>query len=113
MTGGAGAVSEPAAGARRSPAQRREYERARVAEHYEHHPEIFELVLDERLGYATGMFEDAHEDLDTAQERKYAWIAEQLAIDRCHIEDLALEPGSLDAILFVGSVVHMHHREDV
>ena len=158
-----------AAGARRSPAQQREYERARVAEHYEHHPEIFELVLDERLGYATGMFEDAHEDLGTAQERKYAWIAEQLdirpgeraldvgcgwgsnllylaehtqgdlrgitlsaqqrafalnraaskgvadriSIDRCHIEDLDLEPESLDAILFVGSVVHMHNREDV
>ncbi len=160
---------EAAADARRSAAQQREYERARVAEHYEHHPEIFELVLDERLGYATGMFEDAHEDLDTAQARKYAWIAEQLdirpgeraldvgcgwgsnllylaehtrgdlrgvtlsaqqrtfaldraaergladriSIDRCHIEDLKLEPESLDAILFVGSVVHMHNREEV
>ncbi|MEY2441533.1 MAG: cyclopropane-fatty-acyl-phospholipid synthase [bacterium] len=164
-----GAVSQPAGAARRSPAEQREYERARVAEHYEHHPEIFELVLDERLGYATAMFRARDEELDVAQARKYAWIAEQLdirpgeraldvgcgwgsnllylaehtegelhgvtlsgaqrahalelaerrglagrvRIDRCHIEDLELEDESLDAILFVGSVVHMHNREEV
>lgn len=160
--------ADVAAGAR-SAADQREYERARVAEHYEHHPEIFELVLDERLGYATGMFAEPDEDLDVAQERKYAWIASQLdvrpgervldvgcgwgsnllylaehtegelrgvtlsarqrafaldrarqlgvdervRIDRSHIEDLHLEDGSLDAILFVGSVVHMHNREEI
>ena len=153
----------------RTAAEQRELERERVAEHYEHHPEIFELVLDERLGYATGMFEHPHEDLDTAQRRKYAWIAEQLdirpgeraldvgcgwgsnllylaehtdghvhgitlsgqqrafalqrahergvadrvRIDRMHVEDLDLAPESLDAILFVGSVVHMHNREEI
>jgi cyclopropane-fatty-acyl-phospholipid synthase len=163
-----GAVSD-AAGAGRSAAQQREYERDRVAEHYEHHPEIFRLVLDERLGYATGMFEDPGETLDAAQARKYAWIARQLdirpgervldvgcgwgsnllylaehsagelhgvtlsaaqrafalrraaergvaervRIDRSHVEDLDLEPQSLDAILFVGSVVHMHNREEI
>ena len=161
---GSGAV-----GVRRSPAEQREHERARVAEHYEHHPEIFELVLDARLGYATAMFASADEELDAAQERKYAWIAEHLdirpgeraldvgcgwgsnllylaehtegelhgvtlsarqrahaldlaerrgvadrvRIDRLHIEDLDLEPESLDAILFVGSVVHMHNREEI
>ena len=167
MTSG-GAVSEPAGGPR-SAAQQRELERDRVARHYEHHPEIFRLVLDERLGYATAMFADPGEDLDVAQARKYAWIAEQLdirpgqraldagcgwgsnllylaehtagelrgvtlsarqrayaleraaqlgvgdrvRIDCSHIEDLDLEPESLDAILFVGSVVHMHNREEI
>jgi cyclopropane-fatty-acyl-phospholipid synthase len=163
-----GAVDSPTT-AKRTAAEQREHERRRVAEHYEHHPEIFELVLDERLGYATAIFEEPSECLDTAQRRKYAWIAEQLdirpgeraldvgcgwgsnllylaentqgelrgitlsaqqrdfaldrarahgvagrvAIDRLHIEDLELEPESLDAILFVGSVVHMHNREQV
>jgi cyclopropane-fatty-acyl-phospholipid synthase len=153
----------------RSAGEQREHERARVAEHYEHHPEIFELVLDARLGYATAMFEHPDEPLDRAQERKYAWIADQLdirpgetaldvgcgwgsnllylaehsegrirgitlsaqqrahalalvrrrrveervEIDRLHVEDLDLEPESLDAILFVGSVVHMHNREQI
>jgi cyclopropane-fatty-acyl-phospholipid synthase len=165
---GRGTASSPTT-PKRTPAEQREHERARVAEHYEHDPEIFELVLDERLGYATAMFEDPAEDLDTAQRRKYAWIAEQLdirpggraldvgcgwgsnllylaentdgelhgvtlsaqqrafaleraqatgvadrvTIDRLHIEDLELEPASLDAILFVGSIVHMHNREHV
>ena len=149
-----GAVSAPV----RTAAEQREHERAAVAEHYEHHPEIFELVLDERLGYATAMFERPDEELDAAQARKYAWIADQLdirpgeraldvgcgwgsnllylaehtagelhgvtlsarqrafalecaarlgvadrvRIDRCHIEDLELDEGSLDAILCVG-----------
>jgi cyclopropane-fatty-acyl-phospholipid synthase len=153
----------------RDPAQQREYERRRVAEHYEHDPAIFRLVLDERLGYATGMFAGPDEALDVAQARKYAWIAEQLdirpgervldvgcgwgsnllylaehsegrlqgvtlsaqqrafALDRAaelgvadrvqidvkHIEDLDLAPASLDAVLFVGSVVHMHNREEI
>jgi cyclopropane-fatty-acyl-phospholipid synthase len=150
-------------------AEQREYERERVAEHYEHHPEIFELVLDRRLGYATGMFADPADDLETAQARKYAWIAEQLHIqpgdrvldvgcgwgsnllylaettqgelhgitlsarqrehaldlarergvadrvrvDEMHVEDLELAPESLDAVLFVGSIVHMHNREEI
>jgi cyclopropane-fatty-acyl-phospholipid synthase len=150
-------------------AEQREYERDRVAEHYEHHPEIFELVLDRRLGYATGMFSDAADDLETAQARKYAWVAEQLAVppggrvldvgcgwgsnllhlaettgghihgvtlsakqrayaleraqelgvadrvrvDQMHIEDMELVPESLDAALFVGSIVHMDNREDI
>jgi cyclopropane-fatty-acyl-phospholipid synthase len=153
----------------RSASEQREFERRSVAEHYEHDPSIFRLVLDERLGYATGMFAHPDEALDTAQERKYAWIAEQLdvrpgervldvgcgwgsnllylaqategrlhgvtlsaqqrafaldrarelgvgdrvRIDQLHVEDLELEPESLDAALFVGSVVHMHNREEI
>lgn len=147
----------------------REHERQAVAAHYENHPEIFSLVLDRRLAYATGIFRDEAEDLETAQARKYAWIADQLAIapgesvldvgcgwgsnllylaehtrgrfrgvtlsarqreealarardtgvddrvrvDLAHVEDLDLPPESLDAVLFVGSIVHMHHREAV
>jgi cyclopropane-fatty-acyl-phospholipid synthase len=152
----------------RGTAAQREHERQLVAEHYEHRPEIFELVLDRRLAYATGIFRPG-DDLETAQARKYAYVRDALAIepgnrvldvgcgwgsnllylaentqgrvqgitlsarqrevalaraktagvadrvevDLCHVEDLALEPESLDAALFVGSIVHMHHREDV
>ena len=147
----------------------REHERQAVAAHYENHPEIFSLVLDRRLAYATGIFRREDEDLETAQARKYAWIAEQLAIqpgetvldvgcgwgsnllylaehtegrfrgvtlsarqreealaraqragvgdrvriDLAHVEDLDLPPESLDAVLFVGSIVHMHNREAI
>lgn len=152
----------------RGAAAQREHERRLVAEHYEHRPEIFELVLDRRLAYATGIFRPG-DDLEAAQARKYAFVREALAIeagnevldvgcgwgsnllylaehtpgrlrgitlsarqrevalaraqaagvsdrvrvDLCHIEDLDLEPESLDAVLFVGSIVHMHHREAV
>jgi len=147
----------------------REHERARVAAHYENDPEIFSLVLDRRLAYATGMFASDREDLETAQARKYAWICDQLAlapgmrvldvgcgwgsnllylaehtgadawgvtlsarqrdealaraaragvadrvrIDVAHFEQVALADASLDAVLFSGSIVHMHHREEV
>lgn len=153
----------------RSAADQREHERQAVAAHYEHDPDIFSLVLDRRLAYATGVFLDPGEDLETAQERKYARIASKLAIrpgervldvgcgwgsnllylaqhtegvfhgitlsaqqrevaltraqawgvaDRvkievCHVEDLALAPGSVDVVLFSGSIVHMHNREAV
>ena len=149
--------------------EQRELERVRVAEHYEHHPEIFELVLDRRLAYATGMFAGPDDDLESAQARKYAWVAEQLAVppggtvldvgcgwgsnllylaeatgadlhgitlsakqreyalerahalgladrvrvDQMHIEDMELAPESLDAVLFVGSIVHMDNREEI
>jgi len=155
--------------AARGPAAQREHERQAVAAHYENHPEIFSLVLDRRLAYATGIFREEGEDLETAQARKYAWIAEHLAVqpgqsvldvgcgwgsnllylaehtagrfrgvtlsarqreealaragragvadrvrvDLAHVEDLELAPESLDAVLFVGSIVHMHHREAV
>jgi cyclopropane-fatty-acyl-phospholipid synthase len=64
----------------RSAAEQREHERQVVASHYEHDPEIFAMVLDRRLAYATGVFRDPHEDLETAQARKYARIAAKLAI---------------------------------
>ncbi len=153
----------------RGASAQREHERELVAEHYEHRPEIFELVLDQGLAYATGIFRDASDDLETAQTRKYAFVESELAIrpeesvldtgcgwgsnllylaertkgrflgitlsakqremalararmrgvservrvELTHVEDLPLEPESLDAVLFVGSIVHMHHREEI
>ncbi|UQA58979.1 SAM-dependent methyltransferase [Polyangium aurulentum] len=153
----------------RSPEEQREHERRAVAEHYQHDVDIFSMVLDSRLAYATGVFHRPDEDLETAQRRKFARIQAKLAIqpgervldvgcgwgsnllylaehtgghffgitlserqrdealrrarasgveDRVrievrHVEDLALEPASFDAILFSGSIVHMHNREAV
>jgi len=155
--------------ARRAPEEQREYERARVAEHYEHNVGVFSLVLDSQLAYSTGIFLDPNEDVETAQRRKYDYVlrlldirpgervldvgcgwgsnmlylaahtqglfhgitlsAEQrlellrrakarglehkISVDRCHVEDLALPPESVDAVLFSGSIVHMRNREKI
>lgn len=66
----------------RTPEAQKEHERAVVAEHYEHDPRIFELVLDRRLTYSTGIFEHLDEDLETAQARKRRRILELLSIRR-------------------------------
>jgi cyclopropane-fatty-acyl-phospholipid synthase len=155
--------------AQRTKEDQREHERTQVALHYEHHPEIFALVLGSTLTYSTGIFLNPDEDLETAQQRKFARLQEQLAIrpgervldvgcgwgsillylaqhtqgffhgvtlsarqravvlerarergladrvriDLCHVEDLDLPPGSIDVVLFSGSIVHMHNREDI
>jgi cyclopropane-fatty-acyl-phospholipid synthase len=56
----------------------------------------------------------------SAQQRAFALdraarlgVAGRLRIDRSHSEDLDLEDESLDALLFVGSVVHMRNREEI
>jgi cyclopropane-fatty-acyl-phospholipid synthase len=64
----------------RTPQAQREYERARVAEHYEHNPEIFSMVLDRGLAYATGIYLKASDDLETAQQRKYDYVRRLLAL---------------------------------
>ncbi|WP_437534037.1 class I SAM-dependent methyltransferase [Sorangium sp. So ce726] len=153
----------------RTPEEQREHERREVAAHYQNDPEIFSMVLDSRLAYATGIFLDPAESLETAQERKYDWVrreldihpgervldvgcgwgsnliylaehtggsfqgvtlsdkqrqealrradragvASRVRIDLAHIEDIELAPESLDAVLFVGSIVHMHNRERI
>ena len=150
----------------RSAAEQREFERARVSQHYEHDPAIFSLVLDSQLAYSTGVFLAPDEDLETAQQRKLAHIAKllrlqpgdrvfdagcgwgsvllhlaqhsgarvhgitlsarqrEVALDRAaergvagrvridvaHIGEVELEPASLDAVVFSGSIVHMHDR---
>jgi len=58
----------------RSAADQREFERQQVSQHYEHDPEIFSLVLDSQLAYSTGIFLSPDEDLETAQQRKFAHI---------------------------------------
>jgi len=154
---------------RRTALEQREYERARVSEHYEHHPEIFRLVLGRQRAYSVGLFADPDDDLEAAQERKLhrirekldlrpgenvldvgcgwgsvlvhlarhtparvhgitlssqqrtvaleradeAGIADRVRVDLCHVEDLDLEPGSVDAVVFSGSIVHMHDRSAV
>jgi cyclopropane-fatty-acyl-phospholipid synthase len=40
-------------------------------------------------------------------------LAGRVRIDRCHVEDLDLLPESLDVVLFSGSIVHMHNREEI
>jgi cyclopropane-fatty-acyl-phospholipid synthase len=64
----------------RGAAEQREHERKMVADHYQHNVEIFSMVLDRRLAYATGVFLDPAESLEAAQERKYARIHAKLAI---------------------------------
>jgi cyclopropane-fatty-acyl-phospholipid synthase len=153
----------------RSGAEQREFERTAVAGHYEHDPRIFSLVLDSGLAYATGLYQQASEDLETAQQRKYGYIHRLLGIapwesvldigcgwgsnllylaartggtfhgltlsvqqrdellrrasarglasrvraDVCHVQDLDLPAGSVDAVLFSGSIVHMHNRAEI
>ena len=49
-------------------------------------------------------------DLKRAREQG---LAGRVRIDRCHVEDLDLLPESLDVVLFSGSIVHMHNREEI
>src|SRR5262249_62364247 len=60
--------------------EQREHERAEVAAHYEHDPAVFSLVLDSQLTYSTGIFLDRNEDLETAQQRKFARVRQLLAV---------------------------------
>jgi cyclopropane-fatty-acyl-phospholipid synthase len=146
-----------------------ELEKRRVAEHYEHDPEIFQMVLGKRRAYSTAIWSQADDTLDTAQERKCQSIVARLALapgdrvldvgcgwgsvllylakhkevsidaltlsqrQRDEVSRLAVESGvsekirlilehfetadlpeeSYDAIYFVGSIVHMKHREAV
>ena len=70
---------EREAGLRGESAQR-EFERTEVAAHYEHDPEIFSLVLDSALAYSTGIYLAPNDDLETAQQRKFAHIRNLLQI---------------------------------
>jgi cyclopropane-fatty-acyl-phospholipid synthase len=64
----------------RTKQQQREYERAQVAAHYQNSPEVFSLVLDSALTYSTGIYISPEDDLETVQQRKFAYIQRLLAI---------------------------------
>jgi cyclopropane-fatty-acyl-phospholipid synthase len=66
--------------ARRTRDEQREHERAQVALHYEHSPGVFSLVLDRALTYSTAVYVHAGEDLETAQQRKFAYVKSLLAV---------------------------------
>ena len=40
-------------------------------------------------------------------------VADRIRIDLRHLEDVDLEPESVDVVIFVGSIVHMHNREAI
>jgi cyclopropane-fatty-acyl-phospholipid synthase len=40
-------------------------------------------------------------------------LSHKISVDRCHVEDLSLQPESVDAVLFSGSIVHMRNREKI
>jgi cyclopropane-fatty-acyl-phospholipid synthase len=48
--------------------------------------------------------------LARAAERR---VADRVRVELAHIEELALVPESVDAVVFSGSIVHMHNREAV
>jgi cyclopropane-fatty-acyl-phospholipid synthase len=62
----------------RTPEAQREHERRLVVEHYEHDPDVFALVLDRDLTYSVGMFVRDDDDLEAAQQRKFAAVAARL-----------------------------------
>lgn len=64
----------------RTKQEQREYERQQVAAHYQNNPEIFSLVLDSALTYSTGIYVRPDEDLETAQQRKFAYVKRLLGI---------------------------------
>jgi cyclopropane-fatty-acyl-phospholipid synthase len=66
--------------ASRTSEEQREYERDRVAAHYQHSPEVFSLVLDSALTYSTGIYLNPAEDLETAQRRKFEYVRRLLNI---------------------------------
>ncbi|HEX3782601.1 MAG TPA: class I SAM-dependent methyltransferase [Pseudonocardiaceae bacterium] len=48
--------------------------------HYELPAELFEIYLDRRLKYSSGLYTDEHTDLDTAQTTKLHFVARQLGL---------------------------------
>jgi cyclopropane-fatty-acyl-phospholipid synthase len=40
-------------------------------------------------------------------------VSDRVRIDLAHVEDLTLVPESVDAVVFSGSIVHMHNREAI
>ncbi|MEL5848973.1 MAG: cyclopropane-fatty-acyl-phospholipid synthase family protein [Candidatus Igneacidithiobacillus chanchocoensis] len=54
--------------------------RRNIAEHYDLGNDFYRLWLDPSMSYSSAYFDDAHNDLRQAQERKYALALESLAL---------------------------------
>ncbi len=51
---------------------------------------------------------------DVALERARDWgVADRVRVDLTHVEKLNAAPDSYDVVLFSGSIVHMHNREEI
>lgn len=86
-----------------------------------------ELVLDVGCGWGSVLADLAehtegriHGITLSARQREIALersaaagAAGRVRIDLCHVEELSLAPESVDAIVFSGSIVHMHNRAAV
>ncbi len=55
---------------------------AETNQHYDLPPEVFGHFLDARMKYSSGLYDDGVRDLDEAQERKLAFICDQLRLGR-------------------------------
>ncbi|HSJ92528.1 MAG TPA: class I SAM-dependent methyltransferase, partial [Gaiellaceae bacterium] len=71
----AGASADP-----HGPLHSPERDREAVTYHYDRSPEFFAAFLDRRLVYSCAYFEDAEDDLDTAQERKLDLLCRKLRL---------------------------------
>lgn len=71
----AAAAAEP-----HGPLHSPERDREAVTYHYDRSPDFFAAFLDRRLVYSCAYFEDAEDDLDTAQERKLDLLCRKLRL---------------------------------
>jgi cyclopropane-fatty-acyl-phospholipid synthase len=72
------------------------------------------LYLAEHTGGSFhGITLSAAQRAETLARAEALGVADRVRVDLCHVEALAAEPQSYDAVLFSGSIVHMHHRAEV
>ena len=64
-------------------------------------------------GHIRGITLSGHQRAFALERARERGIDERVTIDLAHIGDVELAPESLDAVLFIGSVVHMHDRAAV
>jgi cyclopropane-fatty-acyl-phospholipid synthase len=74
------------------------------------------LLLD-LAGHTGGVFRgitlSARQREEALERARARGLADRVRIDVCHVQDLELPPASLDVVLFSGSIVHMHNREEI
>src|SRR5262245_22603649 len=85
-----------------------------------------ELLLDVGCGWGSILLNAAEAGANalgvtlSARQREVALaraaqrgVSDRVRIELAHIDDLALAPASVDAVVFSGSIVHMHDRQAV